>query len=262
MVLNPLDRIQAHFDEFTKKDKEIAYYVINNPREAARSTPESLVEQTKTSKAALIRFSQKIGYSGYTEFRYALANFLVSENKNQVTQNTDESPIENVVSSYSKYINQIPSFVDYEQLQNLARMILESRHIRIWGFNRTFNSANQLSQRLSKIGIASAPVNDYTLREDSAMYLDHNDLVIIFTIKDNAKTYHENVTMLHENGCKVAVITMSDSLSFKKYCDEYIVLPCISRDSSISFMDDQAIYFVFIELILVAVASEANSKQK
>ena len=32
MSTNPLDRIQSYYDELTNKDKDIAIYIINNPK--------------------------------------------------------------------------------------------------------------------------------------------------------------------------------------------------------------------------------------
>ena len=69
MSTNPLDRIQSYYDELTNKDKEIAFYIINNPRDAARSSIDATAKMAGTSKSALVRFANRIGYSGYAELK-------------------------------------------------------------------------------------------------------------------------------------------------------------------------------------------------
>ena len=67
--------------------------------------------------------------------------------------------------------------------------------------------------------------------------------------------YNPIVTNLAENQCSVFCFTMSQALPFKKKCEKYIVLPRISRDSNISFLDDQAVFMVFIEILMNRIAT-------
>ena len=66
--MNPLDRIQSNFENFTKTEQEIAIYIINHPLETARKNINTIAKSAHSSKSALIRFSQKIGYSAFAEF--------------------------------------------------------------------------------------------------------------------------------------------------------------------------------------------------
>ena len=67
---NPLDQIQSYYEDLTKTDKDIAVYIINNPDDVVTQSMDFLVEKTGSSKSALSRFAQRIGYSGYIEFKY------------------------------------------------------------------------------------------------------------------------------------------------------------------------------------------------
>jgi len=253
MSTNPLDRIQSYYDELTNKDKEIAFYIINNPRDAARSSIDATAKMAGTSKSALVRFANRIGYSGYAELKYDLSRFLVSANSG--TDEEEKDPVRAICDTYASYISRIPDALDSADLDEIARKLTQARRIKIYGFNRTFNSALQMRQRLGKIGIDAEAVSDSTMMTDFEDICRPEDCVVLFTVSDNAGIYNQIVTALAENGCPVFCFTMSQALTFKKKCEKYIVLPRISRDSSISFLDDQAVFMVFIEILMNRIAA-------
>lgn len=57
-----------------------------------------------TSKSAMLRFAKKLGYSGYSEFKYAVGESFIKEDK----QNTESGDIyQEIVSSYSQTITKL-----------------------------------------------------------------------------------------------------------------------------------------------------------
>ena len=251
--MNPLERIQSYYADLTKTDLEIADYILKNPVDAARSSIDHLAKSAHVSKSAAVRFSNRIGYSGYAEFKYDLARYLTSQNSS--TDPSISDPVQAITANYSRYILQIAECVTRDDLIRIAEFIKNARLVKIFGQNRTFNSAMQLRTRLAKIGIDAEAVQDESLTGDLSSILSKNDCAIIFTIQDNTGLYRVLSKRLSENHCPIICFTMSQALSFRNKCDELIVLPRISRDSAISFLDDQAIYFVFIELLMDALAS-------
>jgi len=51
---------------------------------------------------------------------------------------------------------------------------------------------------------------------------------------------------------------MNTSTPLKKLCDYFICLPQISYNKKMGFLDDQAIFFVFIEGLLSEIAGVLN----
>lgn len=245
--MNPIDLIQKHFEEFTKSEQDIAYYIINNPADACRVNIIQLAHSIKTSKTAIIRFTQKIGYKGYSEFKYDLARSMISSKSK-----TEESSI---IDIYIEALKKIKTTLNHISVNNLAKKIIRAKKIKIIGFNRTYNSSMQLTQRLSKIGIEANASCDEVLIYDHLHLYGKDDLLICFTITDNGKKFKNIITAAKNNKTNVAVITMNNNLNFKKAVDEYIVLPRVSMLTYSDFLDDQAIFFVFIEILLNEISN-------
>ena len=253
MSTNPLDRIQSYYDELTNKDKDIAIYIINNPKDACRSSIDHVAKRAGASKSALVRFANRIGYSGFAELKYDLSRFLVSANSGTDEENKD--PVRTICDTYASYISRIAETIETADLDAIAEKLIKARRLKIFGYNRTFNSAMQMRQRLSKIGIDAEATSDTTLMIDFEDICGPDDCVCVFTISDNSGIYNQIAATISENGCPVFCFTMSQALPFKKKCEQYVVLPRISRDSSISFLDDQAVFMVFIEILMNRVAA-------
>lgn len=260
MPINPLERIQASYDTFTKTDLEIADFIINNPRDAARMTPDAIAHETKVSKSAFIRFAKKIGYSGYSEFRFDLSRLLIGDTKHARKENNEENSLDTITDLYAQYIKNIASHITVTELNQAADLILNAQRIKVVGKNRTFNSALQFRQRMSKLGLDSEAMYDSVLYSDAVGILGPKDLYIIFTTNNNTQ-YDKVVADLYIRKCPILVFTMRDDLPFKKKCAQIITLPRISSNSTVSFLDDQAIYFVFIEVLLNVIASKLSDKE-
>ena len=67
---------------------------------------------------------------------------------------------------------------------------------------------------------------------------------------------------MKKNGATVVLFTMNGSSPYKKLCDHYVCLPQISYNKKMGFLDDQAIFFVFIEVLISEAAKLLNLTQK
>ena len=258
--MNPLDKITAYYSELTATDKELAFYFTLNPHDVVTKNTEIIAREAKTSKAAISRFCKKIGFSGYSEFRYELSRFLVSRN-DQVENEEEKDPITAITDLYSEYILDIRNYVTAEQFNALAKDFLCHQKVKLIGLNRSFNSACQLRQRLLRMGYDnSEAIDDHESMNDIFNLMDKDYLLVIFTTTDNTRTFSSVLSGLEKSGGKLAVITMNRNLPFRKNCDHFIVLPRISKDSNMSFLDDQALFLVFIEILLNFIAKNHNKE--
>lgn len=64
--------INEHYDHLNQNDQHIAKYIMNHLEECKKRSITQLAEATLTSKSSILRFTQKLGFSGYSEFKYAL----------------------------------------------------------------------------------------------------------------------------------------------------------------------------------------------
>lgn len=257
--MGPIERLELNKNNLTKSEIEIMEYIKKNPMDIVQFSIIQIAEKANTSKSAVIRLCQKIGYDGFSEFKFDMSRYLVSNNQNNI-KDKNETSINAITSNYIEYISKINTSITLEEVHALAEKINSSNRVKILGINRTGLSANQLRMRLSKIGIDAESITDSVLMRDAITLLKKGDLCIIFSITGNTSPYIECAKSLSDTGCTLVLITMNPKSIISKECDSIIRLPLISKQSGSKFLDDQVIFFVFIEIILAELANITSKK--
>lgn len=240
--MNPLASMQTSMKEFTKKEKLIADYILQDPQRTIQLSAEELATLASSSKSAYIRMCQKMGFEGYRDFRFSMSRYLVSTSSKE----NEENPMQEILSTYSEYILNIAQTIQKKDVHDLAQRMMKAKRIKIFGNNRTGLSAKQLRMRLTKIGIDAEAVTDSVIMRDLVEVLDEDDLCIIFSIKAMPSFYN----FLSDMRCQSILLTMTPKSPLHKEVDKVLTFPYISRSTAESFLDDQAIFFVFIEVLL------------
>ena len=94
---------------FTNHEKDVANYILTHKDEIPDISAGELAEASLTSKATVVRLSQKLGLSGYQELKLKLiAEVNQNERIGQILANEPITP----QSSYSDIIHTIPGLYD------------------------------------------------------------------------------------------------------------------------------------------------------
>lgn len=249
MTLHPLELLASHLPSLTKTERIIAEYILKDPFIASQKDAETLAAQTQTSKAAFIRLCQKIGYQGYAEFRYALSFSL--QNQAQINTITKE-PILKTTLIYSTVIQQMGESLLISDLNQIIMKIKTARRLKIFGSNRTFLSAQQLRLRLSKMGLDAEAIGDEISMREISENLNQDDFCLLFSI-DGRETYLSIIEILNRVNCPITLVTMSAQNTLTNQVTNQIILPIVSRLDHQNQFDDQIIYFVFIEMLILSL---------
>lgn len=254
--MDPIALLQKNMDSFTKSEQKLAQYILDNPRCVLLLSITAITKSANSSNAAMVRLCQKLGYKGFPEFKFSMHRYLLShgaEHSGELSENA--SPMQATIEAYIHYIRQLPDFVDEAELRKAAQTICAARHISIWGFNRTFQSAKQLSHRLGRLGIFNQVTDDWVVMTDDSEILTEKDLCIVISVAGRGLTGHDVLfRSLGESRCPMILITMNPKITAAKYATQIFTLPWISHDDADNFFEDQVIVYLFLELLLYEVA--------
>ena len=253
--MNILENITNNMAIFTVGERIVADYIIKYPIDVIRYSAEGVAERCNTSRSNVVRLCKKLGFSGYSEFKYEMNRYMNSPSS---TKNPMLTPQENRLSAYDKYINcfhLLKKSSDSFQLKEAAHIILNSNKIIILGKYHSFFSAQQLEFRLNRCRIDAHAIRDLSSMEAMSEIMTPNDTVIIFSIS-GGKSYHDIITECRKRGAKIILITMTENAPISRYADIKIVLPCITRLYSDSVLDDAPTFYFFIELLIEEIFRE------
>lgn len=77
--MNCLVQIKEAQKSYTSTEKIIAQYILEHTHEILNDSAQQLGEKSQTSAAAVIRFSKKLGYKGFSDLKISLARSSQNE---------------------------------------------------------------------------------------------------------------------------------------------------------------------------------------
>lgn len=139
MNTNVLNIIKKQYNSFSKSQKLIADYIIENFSLAANMTASKLAETVLVSESTVVRFATELGYLGYPEFTDALLDYIRNESTIIKRMESISVALENqdllstIINSDINNLKSTLSKVDRSGFNNAVDAILNANKIYILG---------------------------------------------------------------------------------------------------------------------------------
>ncbi len=237
--MNILEKMISLSDNFTKTENQIFEFAKNNMEAISRETTIAITEKYGFSQPALTRFAKKLGYSGYSEFKYEISRFRMNK--------SSELKQSSVANSYLNAFNIIDSKVNFSKIIN---SIKKSQNIIISGYHRS-----KISAQLFTFNLTDFKYNAFFMQHDEIFkantFVSEKDLIIIFSVKSDV--YLEVIKNINElkNKPKTILINQSENHPLSKYFDLTITLPS-AKSLGLDFFMESNIMFQYYITQLVA----------
>lgn len=255
--MNPYELINAHADEFTKSDEIIREAILNKPEIIIKYNIMEIADMVNVSKSAILRFCKKLGYSGFSDFKYDMSRFVHSGGN---TPHEHDSTIDEVLTILEHSIHNIRQSISPETLHQLAIDICEARNIRLFGIMSSGVAATQLMYRLFNLGIASQVVSDYFILKEVNNCASKEDLHIWFSASGNS------IDMKHvdiaSTNAKSVLVTQNHRSHFDEIMDLVFTLPSFDKNSLDFYLEPQYLNMAFIEILMCEVSKVLAEKDQ
>ena len=130
-----LGRIQQQYQNFSKGQKKLASYILDNYDKAAFLTAAKLGETVGVSESTVVRFAIHLGYKGYPEFQKVLEelvrNKLNSIQRMEVTYGKvpQSEILDTVLHSDIDKIKQTLEGIDHDAFERAIEILLPAKNI-------------------------------------------------------------------------------------------------------------------------------------
>ena len=217
--------IASHESELTDMERDIAQYFLSSEARQHSLSSSRVTELLHVSKAALTRFSQKCGFSGYREFVY----HFNEETKNQKqVQDHDERTL-SVLQRYHHVNNVTESLVKDSQLDRVAELIDQADRVYFFGIGSSGLVAREMKLRLMRLGVVCEALTDQDGFTWTTSILDSSCLVIGFSLSGSTSSITDSLLNAKEKGAKTILITSNPAAIHQGFTE---VLPAASLPSS------------------------------
>lgn len=245
--MNPIELINLHESEFTKSEEKIRDYVLDNLDFISSYPIVDVADKAGVSKSALLRFCQKLGYNGYSEFKYEVSRHLLSgafKDPDGVRSN------KNIIENYVACIQKLPEYISDERLEEFCVLLKKALRIKIYGVHESGLSAHYFSYRLASLGIDSEPVTQAGIFSEKASFLTSKDLNVFISVSGTTESITSAAKTSFDRKIPTALITQNSKAKYAGRYDCCLSIPSLNLDKNQLFLDSQAILFITIDLII------------
>ncbi|CPR21593.1 SIS domain-containing protein [Brenneria goodwinii] len=202
----------------TPGERKIADYVLENPDKLKRLSSQGLAAVLGISQSSIIKFAQKLGLKGFTDFKMA----LIEEWGQQVSkQKQQSSHIHNAINSNDsltdiaeklcaekqKALRDTTDSLDFTQLQQAVSHIRSAKRIQITGVGGSSLVAKDLAYKLMKIGYPVMNELDSHVQITVAQSLSAADVQIIISFSGKRRELLIAADAAKKNGATLIAIT-------------------------------------------------------
>ncbi|PZC52118.1 MULTISPECIES: MurR/RpiR family transcriptional regulator [unclassified Mesotoga] len=229
MVSEEIARIK---DDLSPAYKRIATYILKEYSQVGFMSIEELSSMAGASKATVVRFSRRLGFSGFNELKKAIQSELrrrLSPYEKIATTDLDRAPIENQLKLLAQNeINNLKNTLSgiEEEIHKWVESIRLARNIYFGGFGATKHVVSLMQYTISVLQkkptwLLTGSVSDFSF---NIKLMDSADVLIVMTFPPYSKEIEYMVDYADER--KVRTLLVTDSIECPIYSRAYSVIVC------------------------------------
>ncbi len=249
-------------NHFSKGQKLIARYILDNYDKAAFMTAGKLGQTVGVSESTVVRFASELGYEGYPEMRKAIQEMirsrLTSVQRIEVAKElmNDENVLESVLCSDMEKLQITLDECDKESFAAAVDSILNAKHIYIVGMRSSTCLANFMGFYLNLLLENVHIIQDTTVSEvyEQIIRIKEGDVFIGISYPRYSSRTVKAMKFAKSTGAKVIGITDGMSSPFVNVSD--ILL--FAKSDMVSFLDSLVAPLSLINALIVSVGSKSK----
>ena len=253
--------IRNFFPDLPAAEKKAAEYVLAEPRKVMHYNITELARRSGVSQAAIVRFCRRIGMKGFHEFKLRIAQdvFRISDERflPDLDLESDMNPslvAKAVIGGIHRSMDRLEAICDVHFLGQAAGMIRKARLTSIFGIGASGLVAQDLYQKLIRIGIPCANTQDSHLQLTAACNLKPEDAAFIISYSGETPDMISCAKWAKKTGAAIITLTMESANTLRSYADVTLEVPSLERiyrtGATVSLINQMAIidmiYFLLV----------------
>lgn len=262
-----LEKLQEQ-KNFTAHEKDVADYILNHLEQISELSAGELAQASFTSKATVVRLSQKMGLNGFRNLQISLTAEINQKKRiNELLANepvTAQSTYDDIVTTipvlYDKAVTNTRLSLDKNSMKRIEQVLQRAECIDIYGTGISYILAQSAAFKISTLGLecsAYESINAHYLaarqhRKNIAFLIsftgsNHTVIRMARYLRETTKTY-------------VVGIAGPYHTELGKWCHEIVEIPnrdsLLSLDVLSSFSGATYILDIFFALLLAKRCDE------
>lgn len=258
------ERIRKSSGSFSKGQKIIAKYIIENPDVVAFMTASKLGTTVGVSESTVVRFATEIGYSGYPALQQAIQemirNKLTSVQRLEMTsRNIEKSKLlDSVLDQDKGIIRRTKESIDHEAFYKTVDALVPVKKVYILGAGSSLAIATFLAHYFELI-FDSVHLIEATSEAQiykSMINATEGDAIIAISFPRYSRKATKALQYAQTRGAVTIAVTDSETSPLTRHADHCLY----ARSDMVSFVDSLVGPLSLINALIVTVAIEKKQE--
>ncbi len=242
---------------FSKGQKRIASYILENYDKAAFMTASRLGLLAGVSESTVVRFASELGYDGYPSMQRALQDMirsrLTSTQRIQAAGDMFQDVLPAVIQSDIDKLRQMLSHSNRSEFDRVVDKILSSRHVYILGVRSSSFVAGYLHFYMHLLSENVTLIQSSAAGEmfEQMLRMGSGDMLIAISFPRYSKVTINTVKFARDRGAEIIAITDNELSPVYQLSQAALLAPC----EMISFVDSMVAPLSLINALLVALSN-------
>lgn len=224
-----LAAVKQKYETLTGKEKKVAEFILENFESAVGMSISELADAAGVVKSVVVRFCKSVGFTGYSEFKVALAaelaknkdfNFVPYINPDDNSGNV----LDKIFSANIKTLHDTMAHIDRETLNQIVESLYTAKNIYIYGVGTSAGIVNDFQYRLMQLGYTAFSFTDVPSMKVSTLNIKEGDVAIGISNSGRTVATVDTLRLAAAAGAKTACITSYPDSPITKASDMPLVV--------------------------------------
>ncbi|MFC0309308.1 MurR/RpiR family transcriptional regulator [Gallibacterium trehalosifermentans] len=232
-------QIRERYDSLSKRLKQVAKYILDNPNSVVFDTVAIIAERAEVPPSTLIRFANVFNFSGFNEMKQVFKESLMESTADYKeraelfhkmdTDHTEQNSPENILAVFSHAnataLTQLATNIDIKQLNDAVKLLDNANNIFIIGLKRSYSIACYLNYALHHLNRRSYIIDGLGgMFEEQLNLIKPGDVVVAISFAPYAKETLNILDSVAQAGVKQIAITDSQLSPLVSFSDIAFVI--------------------------------------
>jgi DNA-binding MurR/RpiR family transcriptional regulator len=217
-----LTRMKALSLEMTESEKMIADHILNNPEEIYNLRIEDISKKLSLSLPTVFRFTKKLGFEGFKDFKVELIKDMAIGMNIEVTNISDEgveAVTKNMFEKITGNLKETLSFINYRELEKAVNIIAASKRIIFFAVGSSTSVAFDTCSKFIRAGFnCFYNIDTYTQRDISTQ-CRHGDVATGISFSGESIEVVGCMRNAKKNGADTICVTTFMNSPITEYSD-------------------------------------------
>lgn len=253
-----LKKIEEDLPTLSRQERKVALQVIQNPQQVQQMNITALAKEVSVSNATITRFVKKMGCHDFYELKLKLASDRPAESK----EISKGSIADEVFSFYKNVLGDTAERIDLNELKKIVKLISNCRRIYVFGIGSSGYTAQEMAQRLIRMGIASYPMTESHIMYITSGIIGKDDVILALSTSGSTDDLNKAATLAQQSGVKVIGITGVEKSRLYQLADYPVLVKNSDFIDNTHFINSQFAITYVLDIITTLLLENDTFKRR